>query len=217
MDYTGKDIQILRGLEPVRMRPGMYIGNTSVGGLHHLFSEVLDNAVDEALNGFCSHITVELQPDNWVTVTDNGRGIPVDIHPETGCNTLETIMTTLHAGGKFSTKSYQVSGGLHGVGISVVAALSDALVVQVHRQGQIYQQEFSRGKPQGNLQVLGETDRTGTHVSFHADPDIFKDSVFRWELVEGIGAGQGLSVQGPAPGSRRLARAGTAARSLLLS
>jgi DNA gyrase subunit B len=184
LDYSGKDIQILRGLEPVRMRPGMYIGNTSVGGLHHLFAEVLDNAVDEALNGFSSHIAVELLPDNWVTVSDNGRGIPVDIHPETGRNTLETIMTTLHAGGKFSTKSYQVSGGLHGVGISVVAALSDAMVVEVQRHGQMYQQEFSRGKPLADLQVRGETDRTGTRVSFHADPDIFKDSVFRWQLVK---------------------------------
>jgi DNA gyrase subunit B len=182
-EYSGKDIQILRGLEPVRMRPGMYIGNTSVGGLHHLFAEVLDNAVDEALNGFCSHIAVELRPDNWVTVTDNGRGIPVDIHPETGRNTLETIMTTLHAGGKFSTKSYQVSGGLHGVGISVAAALSDAMAVQIRRHGQIYQQEFSRGKPQTDLQLLGPTDQTGTKVSFHPDPDIFKDCAFRWELI----------------------------------
>jgi DNA gyrase subunit B len=184
LDYSAKDIQILRGLEPVRMRPGMYIGNTSVGGLHHLFAEVLDNAVDEALNGFCNRISVELLADNWLTVSDNGRGIPVELHPETGRNTLETIMTTLHAGGKFSTKSYQVSGGLHGVGISVVAALSDALVVEVQRQGRVYRQEFSRGKPLADLQVCGETDRTGTRVSFRADPDIFKDSVFRWQLIK---------------------------------
>jgi DNA gyrase subunit B len=181
--YSGKDIQILRGLEPVRLRPGMYIGNTSVGGLHHLFAEVLDNAVDEALNGYCTHIQVELRADNWITVTDNGRGIPVDIHPETGRNTLETIMTTLHAGGKFSTKSYQVSGGLHGVGISVVTALSDATIVQVERDGHTCQQKFSRGRPTGELQVLGETGRTGTSVTFHPDPDIFKDSTFRLQII----------------------------------
>jgi DNA gyrase/topoisomerase IV subunit B len=184
LDYSGKDIQILRGLEPVRFRPGMYIGNTSVGGLHHLFSEVLDNAVDEALNGFCNRIRIVLGPDNWVTVEDNGRGIPVDMHPESGRNALETIMTTLHAGGKFSTKNYQVSGGLHGVGISVVTALSDAMVVEVCRDGKFYQQKFSRGRPQTELNLLGETGETGTRVSFHPDPDIFKECTFRADIIK---------------------------------
>jgi DNA gyrase/topoisomerase IV subunit B len=183
LDYSGKDIQILRGLEPVRFRPGMYIGNTSLGGLHHLFAEVLDNAVDEALNGHCNRIEVELLADNWLTVRDNGRGIPVDMHPEAGRNTLEIIMTTLHAGGKFSTKSYKVSGGLHGVGISVVTALSDLMTVRVQRDGHIWEQKFSRGRPQTELQIVGETSQTGTQISFHPDPDIFKDIAFRKQLI----------------------------------
>jgi DNA gyrase subunit B len=183
LGYSGKDIQILRGLEPVRFRPGMYIGNTSLGGLHHLFAEVLDNAVDEALNGYCNRIQVELQADNWLTVRDNGRGIPVDLHPEAGRNALEIIMTTLHAGAKFSTKSYKVSGGLHGVGISVVTALSDLMRVRVERDGHIWQQSFSRGRPQTELEIAGETNRTGTHISFHPDPDIFKDIAFSKQLI----------------------------------
>ena len=144
--YTGKDIQVLKGLAPVRLRPGMFIGNTSSTGMHHLFTEALDNAVDEALNGYCDQIHITIGADNSITVTDNGRGIPIDMHRQSRKNTLETIMTSLHSGGKFSTKSYKVSGGLHGVGISVVNALSEFMQVTSRRDGVRWQQNFARGK-----------------------------------------------------------------------
>jgi DNA gyrase subunit B len=182
--YTGKDIQILKGLAPVRLRPGMFIGNTSSTGLHHLFTETLDNAVDEALNGYCDRIHIEIGADNSITVTDNGRGIPIDKHRQSRKNTLETIMTSLHSGGKFSTKSYKVSGGLHGVGISVVNALSEFMQVTSRRDGVEWQQNFARGKRKSKLEELGSTTKHGTTVMFRPDPDIFKDVVFNPKTIK---------------------------------
>ncbi len=182
--YTGKDIQVLKGLAPVRLRPGMFIGNTSSAGLHHLFTEALDNAVDEALNGHCDRIEIIIGVDNSITVTDNGRGIPVDRHPQSRKNTLETIMTSLHSGGKFSTKSYKISGGLHGVGISVVNALSEFMQVISRRDGVQWQQNFARGKRKSKLQDLGPTTECGTTVTFRPDPDIFKDVVFNPKVIK---------------------------------
>jgi len=182
--YTGKDIQVLKGLAPVRLRPGMFIGNTSSAGLHHLFTEALDNAVDEALNGHCDRIEIIIGVDNSITVTDNGRGIPVDRHPQSRKNTLETIMTSLHSGGKFSTKSYKISGGLHGVGISVVNALSEFMQVTSRRDGVQWQQNFARGKRKSKLQDLGPTTECGTTVTFRPDPDIFKDVVFNPKVIK---------------------------------
>lgn len=184
MSYTGRDIQVLRGLEPVRLRPGMFIGNTSSTGLHHLFTEVLDNAVDEALNGYCDHIQVVIGADNTITVSDNGRGIPVDRHSQSARNTLEIIMTSLHSGGKFSTKSYKISGGLHGVGVSVVNALSEFLRVISKRDGMIWQQDFARGKRKSKLLNLGPTSEQGTTVIFRPDPDIFKDLGFSPRIIK---------------------------------
>ncbi|MCG6944942.1 MAG: DNA gyrase subunit B [Deltaproteobacteria bacterium] len=182
--YTGRDIQILKGLAPVRLRPGMFIGNTSSTGLHHLFTEALDNAVDEALNGYCDRIHIEIGADNSITVTDNGRGIPIDKHRQSRKNTLETIMTSLHSGGKFSTKSYKVSGGLHGVGISVVNALSEFMQVTSRRDGVEWQQNFARGKRKSKLEELGPTTKHGTTVMFRPDPDIFKDVVFNPKTIK---------------------------------
>jgi DNA gyrase/topoisomerase IV subunit B len=182
--YTGKDIQVLKGLAPVRLRPGMFIGNTSSTGLHHLFTEALDNAVDEALNGHCDRIHITIGADNSIKVTDNGRGIPVDKHPQSRKNTLETIMTSLHSGGKFSTKSYKISGGLHGVGISVVNALSEFMEVYSRRDGVEWQQNFARGKRKSKLQDLGPTTKRGTTVVFRPDPDIFKDVVFNPKIIK---------------------------------
>jgi DNA gyrase subunit B len=182
--YTARDIQVLRGLEPVRLRPGMFIGNTSTTGLHHLVTEAMDNAVDEALNGYCDHIHITIGADNTITVTDNGRGIPVEIHRQSRKNTLETIMTTLHSGGKFSTKSYQVSGGLHGVGISVVNALSEYMRVITSRDGIKWQQDFARGKRKSKLLNLGPTSERGTTVVFRPDPDIFKDLRFNPRIIK---------------------------------
>jgi DNA gyrase subunit B len=182
--YTGKDIQILKGLAPVRLRPGMFIGNTSSTGLHHLFTEALDNAVDEALNGYCDRIHIVIGADNSITVTDNGRGIPIDKHRQSRKNTLETIMTSLHSGGKFSTKSYKVSGGLHGVGISVVNALSEFMQVTSRREGVEWQQNFARGKRKSKLEELGPTTKRGTTVMFRPDPDIFKDVVFNPKIIK---------------------------------
>ncbi len=182
--YTGRDIQVLKGLAPVRLRPGMFIGNTSSTGLHHLFTEALDNAVDEALNGHCDQIQIIIGSDNSITVTDNGRGIPVDKHPQSRKNTLETIMTSLHSGGKFSTKSYKISGGLHGVGISVVNALSEFMEVTSRRDGVKWQQNFARGKRKSKLQDLGHTKDRGTTVTFRPDPDIFKDVVFNPKVIK---------------------------------
>ncbi|PHP65070.1 DNA topoisomerase IV subunit B [Zhengella mangrovi] len=174
-DYSASDIEVLEGLEPVRRRPGMYIGGTDDKAYHHLFAEVIDNSMDEAVAGHATFIEVELDADGFLTVTDNGRGIPVDPHPKfKDKSALEVIMTTLHAGGKFDSKVYETSGGLHGVGVSVVNALSDSLEVEVARGRKLYRQRFSRGHPQGGLEELGEVhNRRGTRVRFHPDPDIF--------------------------------------------
>jgi len=173
--YDASSIEVLEGLEPVRKRPGMYIGGTDERALHHLVAEVLDNSMDEAVAGHASRIEIELNADGSCVVIDNGRGIPVDPHPKhPDKSALEVILTTLHAGGKFSGKAYETSGGLHGVGVSVVNALSDHLRVEVARGKKLYAQEFSRGLPQGKLEKLGPTqNRRGTKVTFHPDPDIF--------------------------------------------
>src|ERR1700726_4009527 len=173
--YTARDIEALEGLEPVRRRPGTDIGGTGAKALHHLFAEVIDNAMDEALAGHASFIEVELTADGYLTVTDNGRGIPVDPHPKfPKKSALEVIMCTLHAGGKFDSKVYETSGGLHGVGISVVNALSERLEVEVARGGQLYRQVYARGKPKNGLEELGRTpNRRGTKVRFKPDPEIF--------------------------------------------
>ncbi|MGE3625409.1 MAG: ATP-binding protein, partial [Hyphomicrobiales bacterium] len=173
--YTAADIEVLEGLEPVRRRPGMYIGGTDEKAMHHLFAEVIDNSMDEAVAGHADWIEVNLDKDGWLTVTDNGRGIPVDPHPKFKTKSaLEVIMTTLHAGGKFSTKVYETSGGLHGVGVSVVNALSEKLEVEVARGRKLYRQLYKRGKPAGPLEKLGEIkNRRGTRVRFLPDPQIF--------------------------------------------
>ncbi|MBI2426424.1 MAG: DNA topoisomerase (ATP-hydrolyzing) subunit B [Candidatus Kerfeldbacteria bacterium] len=182
-EYTSKHITVLEGLDPVRKRPGMYVGNTAEEGLHHLIWEVVDNSVDEAMAGFCSAIDLTLNADGSVTVIDDGRGIPVDRHPVTKVSTLETVMTKLHAGGKFGQGAYKVSGGLHGVGISVVNALSKLVRVEVHRDGKIYMQEYERGKPKRAARPVGKTRRTGTTVTFTPDDKIFSVLEFSWEKV----------------------------------
>ena len=174
--YGGSNIQILEGLEAVRKRPGMYIGSTGERGLHHLVWEIVDNSIDEALAGFCTHIEVEILPDNVISVTDNGRGIPVDIHKKTGESAAEAVFTILHAGGKFDGSSYKVSGGLHGVGASVVNALSEWLKVIIKKEGKVYQQEYARGKRKYKLQEIGTTEDHGTQVIFKADAEIFRDT-----------------------------------------
>src|SRR5215468_4098785 len=173
--YTARDIEVLEGLEPVRRRPGMYIGGTDEKALHHLFAEVIDNSMDEALAGHATFIEVELEADGFLTVTDNGRGIPVDPHPKfPKKSALEIIMCTLHAGGKFDSKVYETSGGLHGVGVSVVNALSERMEVEVARGGQLYRQIYQRGKPKGSLEKLGKVaNRRGTKVRFKPDTEIF--------------------------------------------
>src|SRR6187402_2645238 len=167
--YSAKDITVLEGLEPVRLRPGMYIGSTGILGLHHLIKEVVDNAVDEALAGYNDSVDVTIHPDNSVTVRDRGRGIPVDVIPEQGISALEVVLTKLHAGGKFGGDGYKVSGGLHGVGVSVVNALSEWLVAEVYRDGMLYRQEFARGVAQGDVEVVGKSKETGTTISFLPD------------------------------------------------
>ncbi|RJQ29884.1 DNA topoisomerase (ATP-hydrolyzing) subunit B [Candidatus Parcubacteria bacterium] len=176
--YEAKDIYVLEGLEPVRKRPGMYIGSTGTDGLHHLVWEVVDNSIDEAMAGHAKNISIELLPDKKVSVTDDGRGIPVETHQQTKKSALETVMTTLHAGGKFGGESYKVAGGLHGVGVSVVNALSEWLRVEVSRGGALYAQEYERGKPDGKVKKIGTSKQTGTKVIFSPDPQIFSDIQF---------------------------------------
>ena len=173
--YTAKDIYVLEGLEPVRRRPGMYIGSTGVDGLHHLIWEVVDNCIDEAMGGYAKNINVEILKENRVAITDDGRGIPVDIHKKTKKSALETVMCTLHAGGKFGGTSYKVAGGLHGVGISVVNALSTYLQAEICRDGISYSQEYNRGKPTTKLKKIGKCNQSGTKIIFEPDPEIFKD------------------------------------------
>ena len=182
-EYDASQIQVLEGLEAVRKRPGMYIGSTSSSGLHHLVYEIVDNAIDEALAGYCTHITVTINPGNTITVTDNGRGIPVDIQAQTGKSALEVVFTVLHAGGKFGGGGYKVSGGLHGVGASVVNALSEWLEVEVCKEGIIYQMKFSRGDITQPMQVIGKTDQHGTKVTFKPDPEMFDTLEYDYETL----------------------------------
>ena len=182
-EYGGSEIKVLEGLEAVRVRPGMYIGSTSETGLHHLVWEIVDNSVDEAMAGFCTQIEVTVHPDNSITVVDNGRGIPVDMHPTKKIPTLEVVMTILHAGGKFDNNAYKVSGGLHGVGISVVNALSKKVLVQVKRDGGIFEMEFSRGHTVRKMERVGDSTTTGTTVTFWPDDEIFETTVYNYETL----------------------------------
>jgi DNA gyrase subunit B len=181
--YSADQIQVLEGLEPVRKRPGMYIGGTGIEGLHHLVWEIVDNGIDEALAGHATEVTVTLLADGGVRVTDDGRGIPTDIHPKTGKSTVETVLTVLHAGGKFGGGGYKVSGGLHGVGVSVVNALSSRLIVTVHRDGKVFKQEYASGVPQGDLKAIGKSDRTGTEIIFYPETSIFETTGFNYETI----------------------------------
>ena len=182
-DYNAEQIQVLEGLEPVRKRPGMYIGGTGVEGLHHLVWEIVDNGIDEALAGHATRVDVVLMPDGGVSVQDDGRGIPTDIHPKTGKSTVETVLTVLHAGGKFGGGGYKVSGGLHGVGSSVVNALSSRLLVRVFRDGKIHEQEYERGAPKSDLKVVGKTTKTGTQIIFYPDETIFETIKINYDTV----------------------------------
>ena len=182
-EYGGDEIKILEGLDPVRKRPGMYIGSTSASGLHHLVWEIVDNAVDEALAGFCTKILVTVHPDNSVTVVDNGRGIPVDEHPVKKIPTLEVVLTILHAGGKFDNSAYKVSGGLHGVGSSVVNALSKKMIAQVKRDGNVYEMQFERGKTTQKMKVVGASEDTGTAITFWPDDEIFETTVYDYDTL----------------------------------
>ncbi len=182
-EYDASKIQVLEGLEAVRKRPGMYIGSTSSSGLHHLVYEIVDNSIDEALAGYCDRIEVIIEPGDVICVRDNGRGIPVDIQEQTGKSALEVVFTVLHAGGKFGGGGYKVSGGLHGVGASVVNAMSEWLVVHVHKNGKIYEMKFSRGNITQEMKIVGETDRTGTTVRFKPDPEMFDDTVYDYDTL----------------------------------
>ena len=182
--YSAGSIQVLEGLEAVRKRPSMYIGDVGVRGLHHLVYEVVDNSIDEAMAGFCDHIEVSILEDNSIRVQDNGRGIPTGMHPKEHRSALEVVLTVLHAGGKFNKDSYKVSGGLHGVGVSCVNALSDSLVAEIHREGKIYQQKYSKGKPLTQVEVIGECKDTGTTITFHPDPEIFNvTTIYNYETL----------------------------------
>ena len=209
-EYDASEIQVLEGLEAVRKRPGMYIGSTSSSGLHHLVYEIVDNAIDEALAGYCTDITVTINPGDTITVTDNGRGIPVDIQPQTGRPALEVVYTVLHAGGKFGGGGYKVSGGLHGVGASVVNALSEWLVVQVYKNGHIYEMKFSRGDITQEMKIVGDTDRTGTTVTFKPDPEMFDTLVYDYDILHTrmreqafLNAGLRITITDARPGSEQ--------------
>ena len=209
-EYDASEIQVLEGLEAVRKRPGMYIGSTSASGLHHLVYEIVDNSIDEALAGYCTDITVTINEGNTITVTDNGRGIPVDIQPQTGRPALEVVFTVLHAGGKFGGGGYKVSGGLHGVGASVVNALSEWLLVQVHKNGQIYEMRFSRGHITQDMKVVGTTDHTGTTVTFKPDPEMFDTLVYDYDVLHTrmreqafLNAGLRISISDARPGQEQ--------------
>ncbi len=183
-EYGASQIQVLEGLEPVRKRPGMYIGSTGPRGLHHLVYEIVDNSIDEALAGYCSDIYVSINEDGSILVRDNGRGIPVEVHPKTGKSTLETVLTVLHAGGKFGGGGYKVSGGLHGVGVSVVNALSEWLVAEIHKEGKVYRQRYEKGVPTSEIKVVGETKISGTVIQFKPDETIFDEVEFKYETLE---------------------------------
>ena len=182
-EYSASNITVLEGLEAVRVRPAMYIGDVNFRGLHHLVYEVVDNSIDEALAGFCSRIYVSINPDNSITVEDNGRGIPVDMHEKEHRSALEVVMTVLHAGGKFDKGSYKVSGGLHGVGVSCVNALSEHMIVNVYRGGKVWQQEYSKGKPLYAVKTVGDTEKTGTRITFHPDPTIFTTTTYDYNTL----------------------------------
>lgn len=184
-NYGAENIQALEGLEAVRLRPGMYIGSTDTKGLHHLVWEVIDNSIDEHLAGYCSHIDTIIHKDNSITVKDNGRGIPTGIHEKLQKSALEVVMTVLHAGGKFDKNTYKVSGGLHGVGVSCVNALSDYVRVEVQREGKMFEQEYSKGIPTGPVKTIGDSDKTGTQVTFRPDPTIFEDVVYTFNTLAG--------------------------------
>ena len=181
--YDENQIQVLEGLEAVRERPGMYIGSTTSRGLHHLVYEIVDNSIDEALAGFCTEILVEIEPDNSITVIDNGRGIPTGIHPKMGIPAVEVVFTQLHAGGKFGGGGYKVSGGLHGVGASVVNALSEYLEVWIRDGEHVHYQKYERGNSCGKLKVVGDTTETGTKVHFKPDPEVFEDLVYDYDIL----------------------------------
>lgn len=182
-EYTSNQITVLEGLEPVRKRPGMYIGGTGLEGLHHLVWELVDNGIDEALAGYATEVTVKMLADGGITVIDNGRGIPTDIHPKTGKSTVETVLTVLHAGGKFGDGGYKVSGGLHGVGSSVVNALSNKLIVRIYKDGKIHEQEYQKGAPKSDLKVVGKTDKRGTEITFYPDDTIFPAINFSYDQI----------------------------------
>ena len=209
-EYNASQIQVLEGLEAVRKRPGMYIGSTSSSGLHHLVYEIVDNAIDEALAGYCKHVVVTINEGNTITVTDDGRGIPVDIQAQTGKPALEVVYTVLHAGGKFGGGGYKVSGGLHGVGASVVNALSEWLEVQVHKNGHIYEMKFSRGDITQEMKIIGDTDHTGTTVTFKPDPEVFDTLVYDYDILHTrmreqafLNAGLRITITDARPGSEQ--------------